>query len=131
MKNKILVVDDESAIRELLLLALVQNGYEVTTAKHGQYALLVIDKGEFIPDIVLTDVGMPVLDGVGLAHQLRTRNIGTEIIFMSGGDLGSHTESELKEYSPYLLFKPFSLKILEGLIERLLTAGVNDKQPPV
>ncbi|MDR3558417.1 MAG: response regulator, partial [Candidatus Pacebacteria bacterium] len=75
MKKKILVVDDDVSMRMLLSSALTINGHDVKTVEHGQQALLLIDNSngneKFIPDIVITNVGMTVLDGVGLARQLR------------------------------------------------------------
>jgi len=124
MKSKILVVDDDETIQMVLLDFLTKKGYEVRTACHGQQALLLIDAESFLPDIVVTDVAMAVLDGIGLARQLRMRNIVTEIIFMSGG-IGAHTEAELREYSPHYIAKPFSLAALADIIEQLLHAGVH------
>jgi two-component system, OmpR family, alkaline phosphatase synthesis response regulator PhoP len=67
--NKILVVDDEADIIELLQYNLEKEGYEVATANDGKQA---IEKAKtFMPEVVLMDIMMPVMDGVEAARQLR------------------------------------------------------------
>jgi two-component system phosphate regulon response regulator PhoB len=66
--RRILVVEDEEAIREFIRLALEDEGYEVKTANDGQYALELLSKGDannpgFQPDLILLDMRMPRMDG--------------------------------------------------------------------
>lgn len=67
--QKILVVDDESDIVEMLSYNLEKEGYEVKTASDGKKAIEVAKK--FIPDLILMDIMMPVMDGVEACRQLR------------------------------------------------------------
>lgn len=67
--QKILVVDDEEAIRELLTYNLQKTGFEVKTASDGEQALDVAKK--FLPDVVLLDIMMPKMDGVETCRRLR------------------------------------------------------------
>jgi two-component system alkaline phosphatase synthesis response regulator PhoP len=67
--HKILVVDDEEPILELLKYNLEKNGYEVKTARDGARAVDIAKK--FIPDLVLLDIMMPKMDGVETCRQLR------------------------------------------------------------
>ena len=63
--NKILIVDDEEIIVRLLSMSLKSDGYETVTASNGAHGLEVF-KAES-PDIVVTDIKMPVMDGIALA----------------------------------------------------------------
>lgn len=67
--QRILVVDDEEAIRELLQYNLQKSGFEVKTASDGEQALDVAKK--FLPDVVLLDIMMPKMDGVETCRRLR------------------------------------------------------------
>lgn len=67
--QKILVVDDEESIRELLRYNLQKTGFEVKTASDGEQALEVAKK--FLPDVVLLDIMMPKMDGVETCRRLR------------------------------------------------------------
>ena len=74
-KRRILVVDDEASIRTLVRTALESAGYEVTTARDGCEAIALLAASDF--DLVLLDVMMPKLSGLGVIDQLRKNNIGT------------------------------------------------------
>lgn len=67
--KKLMLVDDEEDIRRFLGLSLEDMGYEVQTAASGQEALELFE--EFKPPIILTDIKMPVMDGIELLHRLR------------------------------------------------------------
>jgi two-component system alkaline phosphatase synthesis response regulator PhoP len=69
LAHKVLVVDDEEPILELLKYNLEKNGYEVKTAQDGAKAVDIAKK--FIPDLVLLDIMMPKMDGVETCRQLR------------------------------------------------------------
>ncbi|WP_205501786.1 response regulator transcription factor [Rufibacter psychrotolerans] len=82
-KYKILVVDDDPDIVELLQYNLEKEGYEVAHAENGQQALEVAKKVD--PDIILLDVMMPVMDGITACRQLRDnpKFKGTHILFLT------------------------------------------------
>jgi CheY-like chemotaxis protein len=67
---RILIVDDDPSIRYVLRLILEREGYEVLEASHGEAALEMI-KPNPLPDIVMTDLMMPIMGGVELIHRLR------------------------------------------------------------
>lgn len=80
---QILVVDDESAIREVLSASLADEGYNVKTARSGEEGLRLIE--ELRPQIVLLDIWMPgSLDGIEVLRAAKGRFPGTEFIIMSG-----------------------------------------------
>ena len=82
--EKILVVDDDKNICELLRLYLVKEGYSVTMAHDGQEALTAFDK--LHPDLVLLDVMMPGRDGLAVCRELRASDPGLLIAFLTALD---------------------------------------------
>lgn len=86
MKQHILVIDDERAVRELVGLILSRAGYEVTTACDGREGLRRVE--EEAPDLVITDITMPDMEGIELILLLRKRHAGVPIVAMSGNVVG-------------------------------------------
>ena len=68
-KNKVLIIDDESSIREMLNEILSIENYDVIAAANGQEALEILDY--WIPDIILCDIMMPVMDGFQATRHIR------------------------------------------------------------
>lgn len=116
-KTKILVVDDNPAILELLNESLIEHGYDVATSSDGVDAIQKISK--ITPDIVITDIVMPGIDGIELLLSLRKDKPGIKIIAMSGGNRG-HADTYLhmaeKLGANAILNKPFEItELLEQL----------------
>lgn len=86
MKRTVLVVDDEPSIRTLIRTVLERAGYDVTTARDGQEAISLLAARDY--DVVLLDVRMPRLDGIGVVDELRRENspILAHTYLLSGGD---------------------------------------------
>jgi two-component system response regulator AtoC len=80
-KLRVLVIDDEESIRHMLTLILRKEGYEVRAVADGQEGLKELIVGGF--DLVLCDVRMPTLDGMGLLDELARRGINATVIIMS------------------------------------------------
>ncbi|MFH0762929.1 MAG: response regulator [Candidatus Omnitrophota bacterium] len=87
MKKKILLVDDEEEIRELIKQRLLRYNYEVLTASNGREALVIC--GLQRPDLVLMDIVMPEMDGYLACEQLRMNKDTKDlpVIFLTGKDL--------------------------------------------
>lgn len=86
--NKILIVDDEEIIVKLLSMSLRSDGYETVTAYNGEQGLEVF-KSES-PDIVVTDIKMPVMDGLELLKKIKEIDSDNEVIIVTGhGDIDS------------------------------------------
>ncbi|MGE0321160.1 MAG: sigma-54-dependent transcriptional regulator [Polyangiaceae bacterium] len=79
--RRVLVVDDEENLRLVLRTLLKRNGYEVETAGDGEEALALVDS--FGPDVVITDVRMPKLDGLDLLSTLKAKGHEATVIVMS------------------------------------------------
>jgi len=78
-KNKILIVDDDSFILDMYALKFNQNNFEVFTAVNGVHALEKI-KGGLSPDVLLTDIIMPEMDGLEVLKQINTQKLCTDCI---------------------------------------------------
>src|SRR3954468_12956349 len=119
-QHKILFVDDEEQIRRLLSSFLTRRGYLVKTAVDGQEALRMLESER--PDLVITDVNMPNVDGVELTRRLRAHpRYGTMPIIMLSAKvqtdeiLAGYAEGA-DEYVP----KPVEMRILAAKVESLL-----------
>lgn len=80
--ERILVVDDEPGVRSALTAILVDEGFEVSAVESGEEGLEALQREEF--DAVFLDVWLPGIDGLETLHQLRERNVDTEIVMISG-----------------------------------------------
>lgn len=117
--ERILLVEDEEAVRMFSKRALTNKGYEVLTADSGEAALTLMEKEENKHlDLLVTDVVMPNMDGPTLAQRIRQGSPDLKIIFISG-----YTEDKLKDHmgdNIFFLPKPFTLKQLAGKVKEVL-----------
>jgi two-component system cell cycle sensor histidine kinase/response regulator CckA len=111
-RGRILLVEDEEALRALSARTLVARGFEVVEAGSGVEALQIIDEDENEIDLVVSDVVMPEMDGPTLLKEMRKRNSKTRIIFVSGyaEEAFAKNMPEGEEFA--FLPKPFSMKQL-------------------
>ncbi|MDP9373053.1 MAG: response regulator [Chloroflexota bacterium] len=111
----ILVVDDDPAILATVVDILELEGYHVITATNGAEALRLIERES--PALVLLDMRMPVLDGWGVARELRGRGIAVPVLVMTAARDARHWASEVG--ADGYLAKPFDLLDLLDAVERL------------
>ena len=119
-KNRVLIVDDDAEQCELLSEALSGEGYQTDTATDGLHALKQTEA--FEPDVILTDLNMPRMDGFELMTELRRRESHTPVIALTG--FGSVEKAvaivhDLKAF--WFLEKPIKLGVLVPLLERALS----------
>ncbi len=116
---RILLVEDEDAVRTFSARALGNKGYDVITAESGESALSVMAaQDDQNIDLMITDVIMPNMDGPTLAKHMRDANPTLKIIFISG-----YTEEKLKDHmgeNIWFLPKPFTLKQLAAKVKEAL-----------
>jgi DNA-binding response OmpR family regulator len=112
-KPKVVVVDDERSIRELLELGLAREGYIVRSAADGAQALTLV--AEWCPDVIVLDVMMPKIDGFALLPMLRRRTQAPIIMLTARGDIADRVAG-LRGGADDYLAKPFDL---EELLARL------------
>ena len=119
-KKKILVVDDNQSYLEILNNFLSDNEYDVVSSHNGKDAKDKFE--EFTPDIVVTDIVMPEVDGIELLLSLRKINPEISVIAMSGGNrgyAGSYLTMAEKLGAEVILNKPFELSVLLEEIKKL------------
>jgi two-component system phosphate regulon response regulator PhoB len=112
MKKKVLVVDDEKDIVEMIAFNLQRNGYEVITAHNGNDGLDLAEK--HVPDLIILDLMMPGLDGTDVTRRLkadpRTKNI--PLIMLTAKSEETDVVVGLTLGADDYITKPFSMKIL-------------------
>lgn len=116
--SRILVVEDEQALRRLLRRFLGEQGYSVTTAPDAPEALELLDRERF--DLVVTDLRLPSASGLELLAEVRARLPGTRTVLMSGmADVPSLVAAVERGVDAVLL-KPFELEELRLQVEQSL-----------
>ena len=121
-KKKVLIVDDEESVVELLKSVLQQEsrGFLIETAVNGYDALMKV--GDFKPDLLILDIKMPMLDGYGVCKRLseNTQTHHIKTIIMTGGVDGETVERiESAGVSGYM-FKPLDLNHMKNLVYKTL-----------
>ncbi|MCX7984966.1 MAG: response regulator [Bacteroidetes bacterium] len=120
-KNRILVVDDEEALRVVLSAELEGEGYQVKNAADGQEAINILNKEEF--DLVLLDIKMPNVDGFEVLKFVKERWPKTKVVMLTGfADLKNAIESK-KLGAEDFISKPYDLVDLLTTVERVLTSS--------
>lgn len=117
-KIKILVIDDEQEICNVLNRKLSSSGYKVFTAANGEDALATAEKEN--PRIVISDLKMPDIDGLHLLEKIKKMNPDTGVIIMSGHGSIESAVNAMKLGAYDFIQKPFDLDKIESLIERIL-----------
>ena len=126
LSRRILVVDDDAEIRDLLATALGADGHSVDGAGAGGEALVLLEQHPY--DLVLSDLHMPHVDGASLYETLQTRHhfpvrFATKlprVIFMTGNP-GEHA-AFLRGTTDPILEKPFAIRIVRKMVRVLLSA---------
>ncbi|AMW05394.1 hybrid sensor histidine kinase/response regulator [Gemmatimonas phototrophica] len=119
-KRALLLVDDEAAVRTTTRRLLERNGWQVLEASNGEEALGLFAQHRDLLSLVLTDVRMPVVDGVELARRVRDEIPDFPVVFFSGYDeLEQHDVAEVSNVP--LLAKPFSSADLLNVLRQALS----------
>ena len=118
--GKILVVDDEPVVIEVVAQGLQRIGYQVERAGGGTQALTRLEAGGY--DIVLSDVRMPGMGGLELFRAIQRRYPALEdrVIFMTGETIGEQVNQALAETGLPILVKPFGVGRVHRAIQALL-----------
>lgn len=116
--RKLLLVDDEEGLRRFLGLTLVDFGYDVKTAENGEEALKILT--DFHPDVIVTDIKMPRMDGIDLLKAVKADYPHIEVIMLTGhGDMDLAIES-LKFEAADFITKPVNDEVLEISLDRVM-----------
>lgn len=117
---KILVAEDELAVREFVTRALAHNGHEVTAVDDGLKALEAVSNDAF--DLLVTDIVMPGLDGIALALKLAKDRPRLSILMMSGYAAERQRAHNLDALIHKVVAKPFSLDEICSAVDEVLAA---------
>lgn len=115
--RRILVIEDDNGIRELLQSFLEESGFEVLLAADGLQGMELIEQGEF--DLIIADVMLPYVSGIGLTRIAKGLNPRRPIICITGYGNSPERIAE-QEHADHVLAKPFDLKELSKIINNLL-----------
>jgi len=116
---KILVVDDEEGARELFYTILSGEGYGVTLANDGEAALGHLKAGPF--DLIITDIKMPVMDGLQLLQEIRKSGLTTDVIMVTAyGEVETYLKAMSLGAAEYIN-KPIRIKELKRIVHKVVT----------
>ena len=116
--NKILIVDDEKAIRNCLSEMISFMGFDVAVASSGDEALNLFHTDSF--DLVLTDLEMPDMDGWALALHIKEKWPHIPVVLITGAEERYVMERMKESCVDYVLFKPFALWEIQKTLKTLL-----------
>jgi CheY-like chemotaxis protein len=106
---RILIAEDDPAVRAFVERALTLRKHEVTTVEDGLQALEALDGGADV-DLLITDIVMPGLDGIGLALRVARDRPDLPVLLMTGYSAERQRAHNLDELIAQVVIKPFSLK---------------------
>jgi two-component system response regulator MprA len=125
-RERVLVVDDDPSLRRMLERTLTAEGFEVTVVGDGGAALLATERKA--PDVIVLDLGMPVLDGLAVTRRLRNKGLPTPILMLTARDAVPERVSGLEAGADDYLVKPFAMQELIARV-RALTRRTGEGTP--
>ena len=128
MDGRILVVDDETGLREALAEKLRHVGYQVEAADSAESALAQISSLE--PHLVLTDLRMPGMSGLDLTRRIREDRPDTDVVVMTGHEDMNSAVGAMKAGAVDYLVKPVKMDALASLVERVLKEQALNRKTP-
>ncbi len=122
-KKRILIVDDEKAVRVLMAAALKHDNYEIDLAENGIQAIGYIN--EIMYDLIITDYQMPEMDGLELTRRIKSKYPSTPILVVTGTE---HACDFLKSEATDCFIKPYNISDLQKWVKNILDRKGGDTQ---
>lgn len=118
--KKVLVIDDERNIRELIEEILSESGYQVVTAKNGQEGIdiFIKERGQF--DLAILDIIMPELDGKACFFEIKKVNPHIKVLLTSGFSKSNVKDELIKQGADAYISKPFNIDAFLKIVQRIL-----------
>ena len=116
---KILIAENELALREFVARGLEQRRHKVTMAQDGSEALDALKKGKY--DLLLTDIDMPIMDGIALALLVGKEYPKTRIVIMSGHEHQIERAHGLSDLVYRVVSKPFTIAGICAVVDDVLS----------
>ncbi|WP_076865304.1 response regulator [Bradyrhizobium mercantei] len=120
--TRVLIADDEDSMRSLVARAIAMDGHETVTAQDGAEALEVLTRDEGAFDLLLTDIQMPVMDGIALALTAARDFPALKILLMTGFAHQRERASGLEAIVHDVVTKPFSVADIRTAVADALAA---------
>jgi two-component system OmpR family response regulator len=114
VRGRVLVIDDNSNIRDLLRAALEMEGYDVETVINGAAGLRSLER--LFPDVVLLDILMPGMDGRQFVREVKDRTVGVQVVVITA--LPDPAKLAQEVGADDFIQKPFELHELLSVVER-------------
>jgi two-component system, OmpR family, response regulator MprA len=121
--ERVLVVDDDPPLRRMLERTLGAEGFDVTVAGDGGAALVAAERS--VPDVIVLDVAMPVLDGLAVCRRLRAKGLATPILMLTARDAVPDRVAGLESGADDYLVKPFAVEELIARLRALTRRGLD------
>lgn len=118
---RILLVDDEESVRGLLKRGLELDLHDVELATDGAHALEVLEQYNGSFDLIISDIRMPELDGIALAHSVKKNYSYVPVLLMTGYAEQRERAQELDNIVEGVLSKPFGLGELRKAVKEILS----------
>ena len=118
-KLRVLVVDDETHVREVLIEALEAEGCEVVSAQSGEIALALYDQHEGKFDAIFTDIGMPEMSGWELVTEIRERSKSVPIAIISGWADAISVQTKNAVKADWVVAKPFDINKISSIAQEI------------
>jgi two-component system response regulator MprA len=125
---RILVVEDDRAVREAVRRALVLGGYEVQTAEDGEQAIEMVVQN--VPDAVVLDIGLPGIDGLEVCRRLRRLGNRVAILILTARDVVADRIDGLDAGADDYLVKPFDVGELKARLRALMRRSGSTEGDP-
>jgi two-component system cell cycle response regulator CpdR len=119
---RVLIVDDEDSMRSLVARAIAMDGHDIVTAQDGAEALEILTNAEGAFDLLLTDIQMPVMDGIALALAAARDFPSLTILLMTGFADQRERASGLNAIAHDVITKPFTIADIRTSVADALAA---------
>ncbi|MCX8056420.1 MAG: response regulator [Ignavibacteria bacterium] len=123
MKNLILLVEDEKSIQTLVTYHLEKLNYKVVVKENGEDAIKFLEETNVLPDLIITDVLLPNMNGINFCRLVKTNPKTSDIpvIILSSVDFDFYRQGAQNSGADYFLTKPFRIKDFINIIKNLKT----------
>ena len=123
-KKRILIVDDDPDVHQLLSLALMGPGRELESAFDGLHGLKLVEEAPW--DLVLTDVLMPGMDGLTLLERVHSLRPETRVVVMTVASTAERVITGIRDHAFAWFSKPFTLEAVREMVDRALESHASD-----